>query len=89
MANRESVMLFTHYFIKFHTLTNALQDVSVATFLSLSARQPYLVSQLIGCEWSYTFVIHETVSHFMRKRVSSAIVLEKFISGSNPMTNSK
>ena len=50
MANRESVMLMAHYFIIFHTLTNVWQDVSVAAFLILSARQPYHVPQQIESE---------------------------------------
>ena len=80
----ESQLCF--FYTLFHyTLTNIWQDVSVAAFLAAS--QPYLVPQQIESEWSCTFAV-QAVSHFMSKRVSSAIVLDRLISA-HPMNNSK
>ena len=79
----ESQSSFWHYHISH--FTHVWQDVSVAAFLAAS--QPYLVPQQIESEWSCTFAV-QAVSHFMSKRVSSAIVLDRLISA-HPMNNSK
>ena len=45
-------------------LTNVWQDVRVAAFLILSARQPYHVSQQTESEWGCTVAV-QTISNFM------------------------
>jgi hypothetical protein len=58
-------MLSAHYFIMFHSLlTNVWQDVSLAAFLILSARQHYHVPHQTECEWGGTVAV-QTISNFM------------------------
>ena len=86
IANRGWVMHLAHVSIKFHASTNVWQDVSVAA--THSARYPYCVPQQIESESGSTYA-PQTVSHFMRKRVSSTIVLDSRLILAHPMTDSK
>lgn len=79
-------MHLAHVSIKFHASTNVWQDVSVAAIHS--ARYPYCVPLQIESESGSTFA-PQTVSHFMRKRVSSTIVLDSRLILAHPMTDSK